>query len=314
VREEVCRSAISRNQSPDVPFERSINPYRGCEHGCVYCFARPTHAFLGLSPGLDFETRLFAKVNVAERLAEELRRPGYGVRTIMLGANTDCYQPIERSHRLTRRILEILAACRHPVAIATKSALVLRDRDLLKAMTSQNLVSVGISLTTLDRGLARVMEPRASSPGRRLATIEALAGDGVPVAVLAAPMIPFINDHELEAILAAATRAGACGAAYTVLRLPHELKDVFIDWLEAHRPERAGRVLNSLRHCRDGNLYVADWGTRMTGTGAYADLLARRFALACRRLGLATGGPATRPLDGSRFRPPAGPSGQLSLF
>jgi DNA repair photolyase len=314
VSEEACRTIISRNASPDVPFDRSINPYRGCEHGCVYCFARPSHAYLGLSPGLDFETRLFAKVNAAEVLARELAKPGYRPRTIMIGANTDAYQPIERTHRITRRILEVLAAHQHPVAIATKSALILRDLDLLADMAKRRLVSVGISVTTLDAGLARIMEPRASSPKRRLQTIAALARGEVPVSVLAAPIIPVLNDHELERILTAATAAGATTATYVLLRLPLELKDGFSAWLKAHVPGKAKHVLSRLRACRDGNLYVADFGTRMRGTGEYAALLSRRFSLACRRLGLAEAGPAARHLDVTGFRVPSAPERQLRLL
>ena len=311
--DEACRSVISRNTSPDVPFDRSINPYRGCEHGCVYCFARPTHAYLGLSPGLDFETKLFAKPDAPRLLAEELRKPGYRPRPIMLGANTDPYQPIERQRRLTRGILEVLAEFRHPVAIATKSALVVRDLDILAPMAEQRLVSVGLSVTSLDPRLARIMEPRASTPGKRLAAVRALSEARVPVAVMTAPLIPFINDHELERILEAASAAGASGANYVLLRLPLELKELFGEWLEAHFPDRAARVLGRLRDCRDGQLYVADWGTRMKGTGAYADLLAQRFVIACRRLGLAHGSPAARALDCSRFRVPK-PGEQLGLF
>jgi DNA repair photolyase len=314
VTDETCRTVISRNSSPDVPFDRSINPYRGCEHGCVYCFARPTHAYLGLSPGLDFETRLFAKPDAARILERELRKPGYQPRPIMLGANTDPYQPIERRRQITREILEVLARFRHPVAIATKSALVARDIDLLAPMAEQRLASVGISVTTLDSALARIMEPRASSPAKRLAAMRALSEAGVPVAVMAAPMIPFINDHELERILEAASAHGAGGASYVLLRLPLELKELFTEWLGTHFPDRASRVLGRLRDCRDGQLYVADWGTRMKGQGAYADLLARRFALAARRFGLDRAGPANRSLDCSRFRPPPVDRPQPDLF
>lgn len=271
VTDETCRSAISRNTSPDVHFDRSINPYRGCEHGCVYCFARPTHAYLGLSPGLDFETKLFAKPDAPRLLAEELRKPGYRPRPIMLGANTDPYQPIERKRRITRGVLEVLAEFRHPVAIATKSALV-------------------------------------------VASVRALSAAGVPVAVMTAPLIPFVNDHELERILESAANAGASGASYVLLRLPLELKELFAEWLEAHFPDRAARVLGRMRDCRDGQLYVADWRTRMRGTGEYSMLLAQRFALACRRLGLTHGSAATRPLDCSQFRISPRAGDQLSLF
>jgi len=314
ITDERSRSAMARNTSPDVPFDRSINPYKGCEHGCVYCFARPTHAFLGLSPGLDFETRLFAKPDLPQALDAELRRPGYVCRPVMLGANTDAYQPIERQRRITRAVLEVLAAHRHPVAIATKSALVLRDLDILAPMAKQGLAAVGVSLTTLDPGLARIMEPRAATPGRRLGAIRGLREAGVPVGVMAAPMIPFVNDHELERILATAARSGATSAHYILLRLPLELKKVFTDWLRAHVPDRADRVLNRLRESRDGNLYVAEFGSRMTGSGAYAEMLAQRYRLACRRLGLSTDGPVNMGLDTSRFRPPPRSGDQLPLL
>jgi DNA repair photolyase len=314
ITDEACRSVISRNTSPDVPFDRSINPYRGCEHGCVYCFARPTHAYLGLSPGLDFETKLFAKPDAPWLLANALRKPGYWPRPIMLGANTDPYQPIERKRRITRGILEVLAEFRHPVAIATKSALVVRDLDVLAPMAEQRLVCVGLSITSLDPGLARVMEPRASAPGKRLAAVRALSEAGVPVAVMTAPLIPFVNDHELERVLDAAAAAGASGANYVLLRLPLELRELFTEWLQTHFPDRAARVLGRLRDCRDGQLYVADWGTRMKGTGEYARLLAQRFAIACRRFGLAHGSPAARALDYSRFRVPPREGDQFRLF
>jgi DNA repair photolyase len=311
--DEACRTVVSRNSSPDIPFDRSINPYRGCEHGCVYCYARPTHAYLGLSPGLDFETRLFAKPDAAAVLSRELARPGYRPQPIMLGANTDPYQPVERGRKITRAILEVLSAHRHPVMVTTKSALVVRDLDLLAPMAASALASVGMSVTTLDGALARAMEPRASSPRRRLEAMAALAEAGVPVTVMAAPMIPFVNDHELEAILAAAARSGAASAGYTLLRLPLELKEGFAAWLDAHLPERAARVLGRLRDCRGGNLYVPEFGQRMRGTGGYAELLAQRFAVACRRLGLATGR-GTAQLDTSQFRPPEPEGRQLRLL
>jgi len=313
VTEEACRTIISRNRSPDIPFDRSINPYRGCEHGCVYCYARPTHAYLGLSPGLDFETKLFAKPNAAEALARELAKPGYEPRPIMLGANTDPYQPIERGRKITRAVLEVLSAHRHPMTITTKAALVVRDLDLLAEMAAHGLASVGMSLTTLDPSLARIMEARASSPRRRLDAIAALAEAGVPVTVMAAPMIPFVNDHELERILEAAAAAGAKSAAYTLLRLPLELKEGFAAWLEAHLPDRAGRVLGRLRDCRGGSLYVSDFGERMRGRGDYAEILGKRFAIACRRLGLATGR-ALHELDSGKFRVPRPEDRQLTLF
>lgn len=313
VSEDRTRRIITWNDSPDISFDRSINPYRGCEHGCIYCFARPSHAFLGLSPGLDFETKLYAKPDAARLLAEELRRPGYRTQPLTLGANTDPYQPVERKLHITRGILEVLAGCGHPVAIITKSALIVRDADLLAGMAARRLVSVGISVTTLDPHLARIMEPRAPAPAKRLAAIRALADAGVPVRVMAAPMIPFVNDHELEQILEAGAAAGATTASRVLLRLPWELKGLFEEWLHAHFPDRAGRVLACLRQCHGGNLYAARWGERMRGSGPWADLLARRFAVACRRLGL-TAGEAAAPLDTSAFRPPPADPRQGTLF
>ena len=312
--EELTRSIISRNTSPDIPFDQSINPYKGCEHGCVYCYARPTHAYMGLSPGLDFETRLFAKTDAARTLERQLRKPGYRPRTIMLGANTDPYQPLERERKITREVLQVLSAFNHPVAITTKSALIVRDLDILAPMAERRLVSVGISVTTLDGPLARTMEPRASAPRRRVDAIRALGEAGVPVMVMAAPVIPFLNDHEVETILAAASQAGARAASYILLRLPIEVKDLFSEWLQTHVPERAGRVLGRVRDSRNGHLYVSDFGRRMTGTGPYAEMLAQRFDLACRRLGLSTGRPAEMALDTSWFRPPPQAGEQLSLL
>jgi DNA repair photolyase len=283
---DATRSAIAWNDSPDLGFDRSVNPYRGCEHGCVYCFARPTHAYLGLSPGLDFETRLFAKPEAPRLLADELARPGYRPALMALGTNTDPYQPIERTYKITRGILEVLAAFNHPLAIVTKSALVLRDLDILSEMARKGLASVSISLTTLDRDLARNMEPRAASPPRRLETIRRLAAAGVPVGVLAAPMIPALNDAELEAIFEASAEAGATAAGYVLLRLPLEIKDLFGEWLQAHAPGKAKHVLNLMRDTRRGNLYVDKFGERMRGHGPYAELLARRCKLALKRLGL----------------------------
>ena len=314
VTEDTCRTVLSWNESPDLGFDRSINPYRGCEHGCVYCYARPTHAFLGLSPGLDFETRLFAKSDAPALLDSELRKPSYRCRTIMLGANTDPYQPIERHHMITRRILQVLAAFNHPVAIATKSALVGRDIDILAPMAAKGLASVGVSITTLDRALARTLEPRAATPARRLETIRALSGAGIPTHVMAAPMIPFLNDAELERILEAAAGAGAAGANYILLRLPLELKGLFTEWLETHAPGKASHVLNQLRESRDGMLYVSDFATRMHGTGVHADLLARRFRLACKRWGLENARAAGFGLDRTRFQPPPRAGDQLALF
>lgn len=280
------RSIIARNQSPDIPFDRSINPYRGCEHGCVYCFARPSHAWLGLSAGLDFETRLFAKPNAAQLLEKELAKRSYKPAVIVLGTNTDPYQPIERRYRITRQVLEVLWRSRHPAVIITKSAGLVRDLDILTPMAEARLVQVMISVTTLDSDLARRMEPRASAPAKRLAAVKRLADAGVPVGVMAAPMIPALNDSELEAILAAAAEAGAGSAAYVLLRLPLELKDLFIEWLEAHYPGRKDHVLSLIRQSRGGGLNDATFGRRFRGSGAYAALLARRFNLACRRLGL----------------------------
>jgi len=309
---DASRSAIAWNQSPDVGFDRSVNPYRGCEHGCVYCFARPTHAYLGLSPGLDFETRLFAKPDAPRLLAEELSKAGYSPAPIGLGTNTDPYQPVEREMRITRGVLEVLAAFNHPVIIVTKSNLVLRDIDILAEMARKSLVNVTLSVTTLDRTLARKMEPRAPTPPRRLQAIRLLAEAGIPVAVLAAPMIPALNDMELEAILAAAAEAGATGAGYVLLRLPLEIKDLFEEWLGAHAPAKSSHVLNLLRDTRRGGLYVDSFGERMKGHGPYAELLSRRFRLAAKRLGL------DRRLDWSPrsdlFRVPPRVGDQLSFL
>lgn len=316
VEDDPAKSVITRNQSADVPFDRSINPYRGCEHGCIYCFARPTHAYLGLSPGLDFEQRLFAKSDAPKRLEQELRRRGYRPQPIMLGTATDPYQPIEKARRITRGILSVLADFRHPLAIATKSALVTRDIDILAPMAEQRLVSVGISLTTLDGRLARIMEPRASSPARRLAAISALRDAGVPVTVMAAPMIPFVNDHELDALLEAGATAGATAASYVLLRLPLELKELFREWLQQHFPDRAHRVLSRLQECHGGILYQSAFETRMRGTGPYAELLQKRFTHACRRNGLHAGAAMGQSLDCTRFRVPDAPqaAAQLTLF
>jgi DNA repair photolyase len=313
---ERVRSIITRNDSPDVPFDRSINPYRGCEHGCIYCFARPTHAYLGLSPGLDFESRLFSKPDAPRKLAQELARPGYRCEVIALGANTDPYQPVERDERITRRILEVLADYRHPVSIVTKSNLVLRDLDLLAPMAARRLASVFFSVTTLDRELARRMEPRAPTPARRLEAMRSLSAAGVPTGILASPMIPGLNDGELERILAAAAEAGAVTAGYILLRLPGEVATLFSEWLQAHYPDRKKHVLSLVRQTRAGKLYDPRFGERMRGTGAYAELLARRFAVATKKLGL-----SRRPeLDLTQFRVPAssgaakGRTAQLRLF
>jgi len=308
-----ARSIIASNDSPDIPFDHSINPYRGCEHGCIYCFARPTHAYLGLSPGLDFETRIFVKEDAPELLAEELAKPAYRCTTIALGANTDPYQPVERKLRLTRRILDVLAAHNHPVSVVTKSALVQRDIDILAPMAERRLASVAVSLTTLDHALARALEPRAASPARRLETMAALSRAGIPVAVLASPMIPALNDHELERILEAAAEHGAGNAGYILLRLPLELAGLFEEWLQTHAPRKAAHVMSLIRQSRGGKAYRAEWGTRMSGTGAYAEMLRTRFDTACKRLGL-NERRAAYGLDTTLFRPPPKKGDQLTLF
>ncbi len=309
---DTSRRVIARNESPDLGFDRSINPYRGCEHGCIYCFARPTHAWLGLSPGLDFETRLFAKPGAADRLREELAAPGYEPATIAMGTNTDPYQPTERKLGITRQVLQVLRECRHPVSIVTKSALVVRDIDILSDMARNGLVHVTLSVTTLDPELARKMEPRAPAPVRRIETIAALSAAGIPTGVMAAPIIPAINDMELERILDSATAAGATGAAYVLLRLPLEIKDLFEEWLIAHYPQRALRVMALVRDTRGGKSYDSRWGVRMKGEGPYAEMIARRFALACKRLGLDR---SRTKLRTDLFRPPVvRRDPQLSLF
>jgi DNA repair photolyase len=318
VRFEAARRIISTNDSPDISFDQSINPYRGCEHGCVYCYARPTHAYLGHSPGLDFETRLYAKPNAARLLDAEISRPRYTVKTIALGTNTDPYQPIERRLRVTRSILEVLWRTRHPVGIVTKSALVTRDLDILADMARLGLVKVALSVTSLDRNLARTMEPRATTPGRRLEAIRALAGAGVPTAVMVAPVVPALNDHEIEAILTAAKSAGACEAGYVVLRLPLEIKMLWREWLADNFPERAARVMHLVQSMHGGRDYNAAFGLRQKGSGAYAAQIAARFKLAARRLGLNERKLALRT---DLFEPPrlqpaivAEKGGQLDLF
>lgn len=308
---EAARSIISRNDSPDIPFSQSINPYRGCEHGCVYCYARPTHAYLNLSPGLDFETRLFAKVNAAERLRGELARPGYRCQPIALGANTDPYQPAEREWRITRQVLEVLAECGHPVTITTKSALVERDLDLLAPMARENLARVFISVAALDHELARRLEPRASAPRRRIEAMRRLADAGVPVGVIAAPVIPMLTDPQLEAVLEASREAGAGDAGYVLLRLPHEVRELFRAWLEHHYPLKAAHVMSLVRQMRGGAENDPSFGSRMTGQGVFAELIARRFRVACGRLGFNLERDGR--LDCSRFRPP-GRGRQLSLL
>jgi DNA repair photolyase len=312
---ERSRSILSHNDSPDVGFDRSINPYRGCEHGCIYCYARPSHAYLELSPGLDFETRLFAKTNAAELLRETLARPGYSAKPIALGANTDCYQPIERKYRITRQILEVLAECEHPVTIVTKSALVERDLDLLGSMAAKNLVKVYVSIGTLDRELARKLEPRAASPQRRLDILRKLSENKVPCGAMVAALIPGLNDKTMEHVLEAAAQAGAKEAAYVVMRLPNELKDLFKEWLAEHYPQRAEHVMSVIHDLRGGKDNDPRFGTRMTGTGNYAELIEKRFEIACRKFGL-NGREAPRgraELDCSRFKPPA-LGGQIALF
>ena len=311
VRPDRSRTVITRNASPDLGFDRSINVYRGCEHGCVYCYARPTHAYLGLSPGQDFESRIFAKHDAPAQLARELARPGYRCRMIAMGTNTDPYQPTERRLALTRGVLEVLDRCEHPVGIVTKSALVTRDIDILARMAERRLATVALSVTTLDRALARTMEPRASAPTKRLEAIAALSQAGVPVGVMVAPIVPGLTDHEMESILEAAHEAGARRAGYVLLRLPLEVKALFLEWLAVHAPGRAGRVVSLLQGMRGGALNDASFGSRMTGAGPYADLLAARFARATRRLGLERKGPS---LDTGRFRPPSRDPAQLALF
>ena len=317
VHEETARSILSRNTSPDVGFNVSLNPYRGCEHGCSYCFARPSHAYLNLSPGLDFETRIFAKTNAAQRLLHTLSRPGYVPEPIALGINTDAYQPIERSRQLTRQCLQVLHDCGHPVSLITKNALIERDIDLLAAMARRNLVSVAFSVTTLDPRLSARLEPRASAPHARLRAIRRLSAAGIPVSVMVAPVIPWINDAELEAVLEAAWQAGARRAGYVLLRLPHEVAPLFRDWLAAHYPQRAVHVMSTVQQLRGGKDYDSSFGQRMRGTGVYAQLLARRFGLACRRLGYAASAGQWQALDGSHFVPPQAPrppSAQGELF
>jgi DNA repair photolyase len=306
------RTIIARNDSPDISFDRSINPYRGCEHGCVYCFARPTHSYQGLSPGLDYETKLFAKTNAAELLEKELAAKGYTPRTIALGANTDPYQPIEKRYRITRAVLDVLSRTHHPVGIVTKGSLVTRDIDILAPMAERGLAKVAISVTTLDPKLARRMEPRASSPAKRLEAIRRLSGEGIPVTVLVAPVIPALNDSEIEDILGEARRAGAREAGYVLLRLPHELKDLVRDWLHEHYPDRLKHVMSLVQESRGGKDYDSTFGVRQTGVGPYAWMIGRRFETAAARLGLNRDRAELRT---DLFTPPDRRSpGQLSLF
>jgi DNA repair photolyase len=325
---EVAKSILSRNASPDVPFNVSLNPYRGCEHGCIYCFARPTHSYLGLSPGLDFETRLFAKVNAAELLRRELAHPAYKPEHIAIGVNTDAYQPCEREYRLTRQVLEVLSECQHPVGMITKSSLIERDIDLLAPMAARGQACAAITITTLDSEISRTLEPRAAAPARRLRTIRTLTEAGIPVSVSVAPIIPFVTEPEIERILEAARDAGAVGAHYVVLRLPFEVNPLFQQWLEAHFPERAQRVMNRVREMRGGKDYDSDFSKRMHGEGVWADLIRQRFTKTVERLGLGKLGGRFERLDSSQFRRPlvvpaalgktgkagAKGAGQLDLF
>ena len=308
---DTSRTIITRNNSPDISFSQSINPYQGCEHGCIYCFARPTHAYLGLSPGADFESKIFAKPNAAELLRRELSSPKYIPKVIAIGTNTDPYQPVERRLRIMRSILEVLYEFRHPVGIVTKSTLILRDLDILAPMAELGLAKVALSVTTLDRKLAREMEPRASTPPRRLQAIRELTEAGVPAGLMFAPVIPALNDEELESVLGEAAQVGAKSAGYVLLRLPLEIKDLFREWLEANEPGRAKHVMSLIRSMRGGKDYDSQWHTRMKGTGPYAEMIAKRFHLAVKKLGLNKG---SRSLDLSQFRRPAQAGEQLALL
>jgi DNA repair photolyase len=308
---DTSRTIITRNQSPDISFEQSINPYKGCEHGCIYCFARPTHAYLGMSPGADFESKIFAKPNAAELLRRELSSPKYVPKVLAIGTNTDPYQPIERKLKIMRSILEVLWEFKHPVGIVTKSALILRDLDILAPMAEAGLVKAALSITSLDPKLARHMEPRASTPPKRLAAIKGLTAAGVPAAVMFAPVIPALNDEELENVLSAAVDAGARSAGFVLLRLPLEIKDLFREWLEANEPDRAKHVMSLIRSMRGGKDYDANWHTRMKGTGPYAEMIAQRFHLAVKRLGL---NKEHRSLDLSQFQKPPQIGEQLALL
>jgi DNA repair photolyase len=308
---EKARTVVARNTSPDVGFNQSINPYRGCEHGCIYCYARPSHAYVGLSPGLDFESRIFFKPDAAKVLEKELSAPRYQPDFIHVGGNTDPYQPQERTTRLTRQILEVLQRFRHPFSVITKSALILRDLDILAPMASANLCRVAISVTSLDRRLARSMEPRAATPEKRIAAIKALSDAGVPVIVMFAPAIPGLNDHEMEAVLERAAEAGARGAGYVALRLPREIKDLFQEWLATDHPDRAARVMSLVRQMRGGKDYDMEWGKRMRGEGPIAELMSQRFAAAKRRYGLDF---RFEGLDLNQFRVPPKAGDQIDLF
>ena len=309
---ETARSIISHNDSPDIRFEQSINPYRGCEHGCIYCYARPTHSYLNLSPGLDFETQIFAKRNAPELLRKALGKRGYKVSAINLGANTDPYQPIERTERITRGLIEVLAECNHPLTIVSKNALICRDIDLLAPLAEKKLVNVFISISQLDNELTRILEPRASTPANRLRAVRELAAAGIPTTVLVAPIIPFINDEFIERVLQAAHEAGAVCASYTVIRLPYEVKDLFKDWLASHFPDRAEHVMNRIRDMKGGRDNVSEFGERMRGTGIFAELIRQRFRKTCARLGLSAANLPT--LDTTLFTPPRVETAQQSLF
>jgi DNA repair photolyase len=322
---ETAKSILSRNSSPDIPFSVSLNPYRGCEHGCVYCFARPTHSYLGLSPGLDFETRIYAKVNAANLLRRELAKPGYVPENIAIGVNTDAYQPCERERRITREVLEVLGECNHPYGLITKSALIERDIDLIAPMAEKGLACAAITLTTLDGEIARKLEPRAAAPARRLRAIRTLTQAGIPVSVSVAPIIPFITDSEIERILEAAKGAGAVAAHYTVLRMPWEVNALFQQWLHVHFSDRAQRVMNRIRDLHGGKEYDSDFGKRMTGEGIWADLIRQRFTRSIKRLGLEERMSRFNTTDGSQFRrplvvpksvlrPSAGTVAQMDLF
>ena len=306
-----AKSILTYNSSPDIPFDRSLNPYRGCEHGCIYCYARPSHAFLNLSPGLDFETKLFARPNAATLLRDALSKPAYKPQAVMLGSNTDPYQPIERDHQITRACLQVLHDFQHPVVIITKGALIERDIDILQEMAAQNLATVGITLTTLDAKLSRRLEPRTPAPKRLLQTIETLATAGIPVRVMISPIILGLTDHELESILKEAHDAGARFASWIMLRLPLELSELFTDWLQTHYPNKKKKVLARLGEMYDGQTYTPQWGTRMRGRGIHAQMIARRFKLACAKLNIKTNAP---PLRRDLFHPPPRAGDQLSLF
>ena len=308
---ETARVILTRNDSPDISFDRSINPYRGCEHGCIYCYARPAHAYMGLSPGVDFESKLFFKPDAARLLERELSAKGYDCRPVHIGGNTDPYQPVERRLRITRGVLEVLERFQHPFSIITKAALIARDADILARMGQARLARAFVSVTTLDRRLARAMEPRAATPERRLQAVRALVDAGATVGVLFAPVIPGLNDHELEAVLERAKAAGASSASYVVLRLPLEIKDLFREWLEGERPDRARRVMSLVRQMRGGKDYDADWAQRLKGQGPVADLIRQRFARASAALGLAA---ERTPLRTDLFRPPPRPGDQMELF